>query len=229
MKPTSSSLAAEMLFRLRGGPLRTARWLLERLTDTRHDRQFGIATAERWDRVRLGFASQDSIEYQAIGYREISEIFALLRPGPDDVFIDLGSGMGRVVCMAATLPMRAVIGVEISDELHRRAERNLQSLREPVRARSVHFINVDATTYEIAADATIIFLFNPFIGDALLRVLANIERSAQSHPRKFRLVFAGTRSAEDFEEIARLYPVLRLASRTRLTTGFLAFIYDVGA
>ena len=49
---------------------------------------------------------------------------------PDDVFIDLGSGMGRMVLEAARYPFKRVIGVELVEQLHDLARANLASTRQ---------------------------------------------------------------------------------------------------
>ncbi len=45
-------------------------------------------------------------------------------------FLDFGSGKGRMVIAAATLPFRRVLGVEISDRLLQEARRNVEAMRE---------------------------------------------------------------------------------------------------
>jgi cyclopropane fatty-acyl-phospholipid synthase-like methyltransferase len=47
----------------------------------------------------------------------------------DFVFVDLGSGKGRVILRAATRPFRRVEGVEFSEPLHRVALRNIDNAR----------------------------------------------------------------------------------------------------
>ena len=228
MNRSDPSLLAEFLFRLRGGPLRTARWISERLRDGDRDKAFGIQTAQRWGREKLRFASQDSIEYQAITYRDMREILALLEPSERDVLIDLGSGMGRAVCIAATFPFQAVIGVEIAGQLHRIAQANLQRLSRRVAARRVDLFNIDATEYSIPNEASIIFFFNPFSGASLNQVLSRIEDSVQRSPRRLRVVFAGTLSARTFESEAAKHRHLHLIAKRRLATGLLVLLYSAG-
>ena len=40
-------------------------------------------------------------------------------------FIDIGSGKGRVLMMAADYPFRRILGIELLPDLHRAAQENL--------------------------------------------------------------------------------------------------------
>jgi hypothetical protein len=42
------------------------------------------------------------------------------------VFVDFGSGLGKVLLLASVYPFRSVIGVEFSPELHRLACENIR-------------------------------------------------------------------------------------------------------
>jgi SAM-dependent methyltransferase len=93
-------------------------------------------------------------------------------------FVDLGSGKGRVLVLAAQQPFLQVIGVEFSAELHEIALSNFASLRpELVRAKKVQSICGDAANYLFPATPLAVFLFNPFTAPVLSRVLHNLERA----------------------------------------------------
>ena len=51
-------------------------------------------------------------------------------------FIDVGAGMGRAVLLAAELPFRRVVGVELNPTLARIARKNLTAWRASGRARA---------------------------------------------------------------------------------------------
>ena len=92
---------------------------------------------------------------------------ALLAHVPFDVagatFVDLGSGMGRAVFEAASLPFRQVVGVEISPALHAVARENLQAFGKTGAAcRDVRFVRRDAKRYRFPPGALVVYLFNPF-------------------------------------------------------------------
>lgn len=106
----------------------------------------------------------------------------------DYSFVDFGSGKGRTLLIAGELPFRQVLGVEFSEELHRRAERNIACYgkRKATHIQSVH---ADATAFSLPADALVLYFFNPFTQPVLDRVLANIVASAGACPRRIILVY----------------------------------------
>jgi SAM-dependent methyltransferase len=110
---------------------------------------------------------------------------ALPLPNPSEyTFIDLGSGKGRSVFIAAELPFQRVVGVEYSAALHRQAEANAQTLRRGnLRCKQIDFIHGDAAEYDFPAGRIVLFLFNPFGPEVMGCVLANLQRSLRSHPR----------------------------------------------
>src|SRR5437763_11062946 len=67
----------------------------------------------------------DRVRYEPSGWGYLARALDPAEVGPDDVFVDFGSGKGRVVYQAGRLPFRRVIGVEVSEELNRIARRNL--------------------------------------------------------------------------------------------------------
>src|SRR5690348_10833891 len=72
-----------------------------------------------WER-RLGIETRgvvptrhaDSVHYATMGYSSIWSILDQLELRRSDVFIDIGSGKGRVLCCAAQYVVDQVIGVE---------------------------------------------------------------------------------------------------------------------
>ncbi len=95
---------------------------------------------------------------------------------PIDEFtlIDLGAGMGRALLLAAEYPFRAVVGVEFHPTLARIGRRNLALWRAAGRAQApMRMICRDAAEYELPPGPCVAFLFNPFGGTVLRRVLRN--------------------------------------------------------
>jgi SAM-dependent methyltransferase len=97
-----------------------------------------------------------------------------LAPMDEFTLIDLGAGMGRAMLLAAEYPFRAVIGVEFHPTLARIGRRNLALWRAEGRARApMRMLCRDATEFELPAGPCVVFLFNPFGGLVLRRVLRN--------------------------------------------------------
>ncbi|MBV8867136.1 MAG: class I SAM-dependent methyltransferase [Acidobacteriaceae bacterium] len=220
-----AALLAELVFRLRGGPLRTSRWIADRIRDHRYDREFGISSSAQPQLKYTGLTSPDSVHYQAVSYSDMRELLTLLAIGPSDVFLDYGSGMGRAVCLAATYPLRGVIGVEISPELSSIARRNLDQARDKLLCRDVRIVQSNAADYEPPSEVSIFFFFNPFHGSLLARVLDNVARSLRNSPRNIQIIFYGTVSSYHFRAQAAKHEWLKLSAETVLRTGAVALLY----
>jgi SAM-dependent methyltransferase len=99
-------------------------------------------------------------------------------------FIDMGSGKGRGVFLAATLPFRKVLGVEYSAALHEAAVANLGRLRCSAHERDrVELIHGDAANFEFPGGNLVLYLFNPFGPDVMSKMLNNLERAMREEKR----------------------------------------------
>lgn len=94
-------------------------------------------------------------------------------------FIDLGSGKGRVLLVAAQYPFKSVVGVEFSKTLHDIAQSNIEKFVEQALTK-IHplSINMDAGEFEFSRFANkMVFCNNPFAASLMLRVLDNLQLS----------------------------------------------------
>lgn len=108
----------------------------------------------------------------------------------DFTFIDLGSGKGRTLLMAAEYPFRQAIGVELLPELHRAAMENLQRYKsESQKCFALQTICADAREFKFPAEPIVLYLFNPLPEAGLRRVLANLEDSLRANPREALVVY----------------------------------------
>jgi predicted RNA methylase len=82
-----------------------------------------------------------------------------------------------VLILAATLPFKRVIGVELSPILAAKARDNLSNVNARLLCKNVEVIVADAAAFELPRDATTIYFNNPFAGEILERVLKNIALS----------------------------------------------------
>jgi hypothetical protein len=94
-----------------------------------------------------------------------------------DIFVDVGSGVGRALALVHLLTGAAAIGVEIQPELVR-ASRDLMARL------AVHRISIiEADAAKLAGVMTVgsvFFLYCPFSGGRLSRLLAALEPAAQT-------------------------------------------------
>ncbi|MBA2544797.1 MAG: hypothetical protein H0V17_34450, partial [Deltaproteobacteria bacterium] len=117
----------------------------------------------------------------------VDEILATVRDvplGPDDELVDLGSGLGRVVILAHLLTGARARGIEIQAHLVARARATHAALALPA---SVAFDHACATEAEL--DGSVIFLYAPFNGAMLARVLDRL--AALARRRRFTICAVG--------------------------------------
>jgi precorrin-6B methylase 2 len=91
-----------------------------------------------------------------------------------DVFVDLGAGLGKVTMIVHLLTGARSRGVELQSALVREASSQARELALD----GVSFAEGDALEADVD-DATVVFLYLPFTGDVLARVLQRLETVAR--------------------------------------------------
>ena len=153
------------------------------------DRHYGIRTLGEVQLADLGLDSTDRLHYKPTEWRTLSRALPAREVGEHDVFIDIGSGLGRVVFQAARYPFRRVLGVELSEELNRVAGHNIEANRARLRCQDITLVTADAVGYEIPDDVTVAFFANPFRGPVFAAVIQHLLESVDRRPRRLRLVY----------------------------------------
>jgi hypothetical protein len=118
------------------------------------------------------------VPYLPCSVDALIEIVDHARVGPSDVFIDVGSGVGRAMTLVHLLTGAAVIGIEIQSRLVRAAQ-NL------TRAVSSRISTVHGDAVELAGRimiGSVFFLYCPFSGERLQHVLDELHAVAQTRP-----------------------------------------------
>jgi hypothetical protein len=109
---------------------------------------------------------------------------------PDFTFIDLGSGKGRALLMAAKHGFKEIIGVEFMPEWHRIAEQNIRKFRASSgSALPIESVCMDARDFEFPNDPLVIYLFNPFPEPVFVVVLERLRQSLLENPRPMLLAY----------------------------------------
>jgi len=96
--------------------------------------------------------------------------------GPDDVFVNLGSGLGKVAIAVHLLTGARARGVEVQADLATRARARAHDL-----ALDVAFVEGDALDADLD-DATVFFLYLPFTGEVLDGVMKRLRVIAERKP-----------------------------------------------
>lgn len=171
----------------------------QRYGDGDYDWEFRVDTTSAtvtWRSRLLGLLNSP---YQPIEPQLFREIMASLEIDFSEfTFIDIGSGKGRALLLAAEFPFRRVIGVELLAELNSVAEENINKFSREKRAcGEVQALCGDATEFTLPAEPLVIFLFNPLPEAGLKTVIEKLEASLRDVPRPVCVICA----SPVFEEI----------------------------
>jgi SAM-dependent methyltransferase len=118
------------------------------------------------------------VPYLPCGVDALIEIVDRAEVGPTDVFVDVGSGVGRAMALVHLLTGAAAIGIEIQSEL-------VQAARDLARVVSSRISNVHGDAARLTGSipsGSVFFLYCPFSGEPLHQVLADLEAIAHTRP-----------------------------------------------
>jgi SAM-dependent methyltransferase len=109
-------------------------------------------------------------------------------------FVDLGSGKGRVLLMAAQYGFKRIIGIEFMPEWHRVAQENIRKFTSAAAAGSrplppIETICMDARDFDFPPGPLVVYLFNPFPEPVLAAVLDRLRGSMEKSPRPLLLAY----------------------------------------
>jgi hypothetical protein len=109
----------------------------------------------------------------------------------DFSFIDLGSGKGRSLVLALSYPFRRIVGVEFALELHRVAETNLARLAATgTDVRRIELFHADVTNFNFPDEPSVIYLYNPFEGPVMGKVVQRVLGARTANPRPTFILYA---------------------------------------
>lgn len=150
------------------------------------DRRLGVRTFGF--RPAVGGPEQGNwrAHYVPTPYRRVLRTLRHVNVGPDDVFVDLGCGLGRTVFTASWLGVRKAVGVEIDPELVASAQASHRNSR--LARQSVEFLCTPAEAYS-PEDMTVLFMFHPFGESTMRDVVRALEASLTTRPRHLRVVY----------------------------------------
>jgi SAM-dependent methyltransferase len=118
----------------------------------------------------------------------------------DFVFIDLGSGKGRVLLMASDYPFKQIIGVEYAASLHQVAVENIQRYRsEGQKCHRLESRCGDIADFSFPEMPMVVFLFNPARGPVMQSVAQNLLASLARLRRETWLLYVNPIHKEVFE------------------------------
>jgi SAM-dependent methyltransferase len=119
----------------------------------------------------------------------------------DFVFIDLGSGKGRALLVAAERPFKKIIGVEFAAELNEIAQKNILKYKNPDQTcHQIESICQDAALFKLPEEPSVFYVFNAFHAEIVAKVTENIERSFNEKPREIYFIYANPVHNEILQE-----------------------------
>jgi hypothetical protein len=133
---------------------------------------------ERWFELRYGTetsgfsfhndddpALRDDVWYHPSEWLGLRRALRRLRPTSSDTLVDMGSGRGRAVLVAATMPFRRVIGVEMDEVWAQIARQAIERNRHKLTCHSVEVVAANVLQFDVPDETTIVYLYCPFVGD----------------------------------------------------------------
>jgi hypothetical protein len=108
----------------------------------------------------------------------------------EDVFIDMGCGMGPVLVEAAArYDFRRVIGIDIVPEFTEVARETIARGRGRLRCQEIDVLTADVMDYDVPDDVTVVYMADPFRGHVFDAALANLIASVDRNPRRLRIIY----------------------------------------
>lgn len=150
--------------------------------ETNWDKLLNIKTSGRDDSK----ADTYRYPYEPTPYSVLERLALSGYISKQNVLIDYGCGKGRVDFFLSYETKCRTIGIEYDERMYDRA---VDNSRAAVSAGRTHFEMVDATQYEVPAEADRFYFFNPFSVELLKSVLARIIESYYEAPREMYLFF----------------------------------------
>jgi len=173
--------------RIAGRPYRLAQ---RRLIRTLLEPDFAHNTITHRPLIELGVDAPGRMHYEPSAHTFLRRGLRRRVITPDDVFVDLGCGLGRVLHQAARHRFKRIIGVDISDRLVIQARENLRRSAGGHRCQKVQVACADLATWRVPDDVTYAYIYNAVTDDVFHGMLDQILDSLERRPRRLLLIYA---------------------------------------
>jgi Histone methylation protein DOT1 len=117
----------------------------------------------------------EMVAYQPTPARHIFEMMRRAKLTAEDVFVDLGSGLGHVPLLVATCTPARAIGIDLEPAYVECARRSAEELR----LRNATFLTGDVRDADLLS-GTVFYLYTPFRGSILRAVLDRLRAEART-------------------------------------------------
>jgi 16S rRNA G966 N2-methylase RsmD len=166
-----------------GGTIaKSIRYIRDRRIVDDFDRRYGTDTAATRSIWQLDVSSKNArfgTRYQPTNEGDIEAAWNFIEQSPDRfTFIDLGSGKGRCLIIAARLGFRSVVGVEFARELSEIAQSNLKK----VGLKAALALHMDATDYVFPPGPMLVYMYNPFQTQVMSKIIDKLRQRCAQRP-----------------------------------------------
>lgn len=189
----------------REGLGRTTRAMFSHLYALHFDWKYKVDTSTwspREDFLKANNVSDDHGHYQPNCVYIIKRVLKKLNTSNNQCFVDLGSGKGRVLLVAAQHGFERVRGVEFSQHLCEVALKNIEIFKTKVRLLApTEVLECDARDYVFSENDYVIFMYNPFNGSIFETVMTNLKASIERYPRTVTLIYMNPTEKDCIESI----------------------------
>ncbi len=148
-----------------------------------------------------GGSREDAVQYQAAAPRVVRALLDRLPPAARGAtFVDYGCGKGRALLLAGESGFRRLVGIEFAPGLAAVCRDNLR--RSPVLPADVvcSVVETDAAVYTPPEGLLVAFLYNPFCGGTLSRVVERLRLRAARDPADVWVVYVNPVGLDVFAE-----------------------------
>jgi SAM-dependent methyltransferase len=163
--------------------------------EIRRGSKYKINTIETADLDDLTIVEGDktkSSRYEALNYYILETLlgaFCRLFPHEKNI-VDVGSGKGRVMIVAAHYGFKNITGIDFAKELCDSANQNIRKIQGQFPHTTFTIHCSDILNYNINAGDKVFFLFNPFNKEIMEKFLEKIDASVSRSPRTIYFMYA---------------------------------------
>jgi len=195
------------------GLSRTFQSIISVLEDFYFEMRYGISTSRIVKREDLDISEtskEHSEEYKPTRIRHFRLLIKALKLPENSVFVDMGSGKGRVLLMASLYKFKHITGVEISSQLCEIAKNNIAKFEKMLKQPShIEIVNKDVLKYNIKYDENVFYFYNPFDNYIMEKIIDRIMKSLNDNPRKVWLILNNFTPFSDMIENKLKLPAIK--------------------
>jgi SAM-dependent methyltransferase len=128
--------------------------------------------------------------YEPTPYAGLDKLFARCELDAGDGFVDVGCGKGRVAFYVHNRFQTSVTGIEMNPAFFDVCLQNkIGYMKKRKRQRGfIDFQCMTAQNYEVKAEDTVFYFFNPFSVQIFMKVIQRILASVEQSPRKVTII-----------------------------------------